>query len=58
METLLDKETVALIRDYVPRKLAILHTMKECKFLCFNSIDLGSESDRALIFEELHRRFK
>lgn len=44
-------------RDYVPRKLAVLHKMKACKFLCFNSIDLGSESDRALIFEELHRRF-
>lgn len=44
-------------RDYVQRKLAILHEMKTCKFLCFNSIDLGSEADRAMIFEELNRRF-
>lgn len=44
-------------RNYVRNKLAKLHKMKHCKFLCFNSIDLGSEADQALIFEELNRRF-
>lgn len=43
--------------NYVSKKIAKLHKMKRCKFLCFNSIDLGSEADQALIFEELKRRF-
>lgn len=45
-------------RNYVRKKLAALHKMDNCKFMCFNSIDLASESDQALIFEELDRRFK
>lgn len=43
---------------YVKKKLARLHAMKCCKFLCFNSIDLASESDQSLIFGELRRRFE
>lgn len=43
---------------YVAKKLARLHAMKRCKFLCFNSIDLASESDQALIFDELRQRFE
>lgn len=45
-------------KNYIPKKLAKLHKMKSCKFLCFNSMDLASESDQELIFKELDSRLK
>lgn len=42
---------------YVAKKLKRLRGMTRCKFLCFNSIDAGSEDDQRMIFEELKRRF-
>lgn len=40
-------------KNYVLKKLAKLDEMKNCKFLCFNSIDLASKSDQTLIFDKL-----
>lgn len=43
-------------RDYVKRKLEKLDRMKSCKFICFNSMDLASEPDRAMIMSMIENR--
>ena len=43
-------------RDYVKRKLEKLDRMQSCKFLCFNSIDLASEPDRAMIMSMIEKK--
>ncbi len=45
-------------KGYVGQKLAKLSRMKNCKFLCFNSIDLASKPDRDLIFSYIRQLMK